>query len=130
MDNAPPEQGPFSIATRLKALGHAIAGLGFMFRSQHNTWIHVAAGVVAVAASVVLRISLADWRWIIAAIGLVWAAEAFNTAIECICDLVSPGYNLLVKRAKDVGAAAVLIASAGAAFIGVITFWPYLHLRA
>jgi diacylglycerol kinase len=56
----------------------------------------------------------------------VWSAEAFNTAIESICDLLSPQFSEHARVAKDVGAGAVLIVSIGAASIGLLTFWPYL----
>ena len=64
---------------------------------------------------------------LIVAIALVWFAELINTAIEYVCDLVSPEHDERVKRAKDIGAGAVLICAMGAALIGVLTFWPYLR---
>jgi diacylglycerol kinase len=97
-----------------------------MLRTQHNAWIHLVATIMAVAVGLFLQIDIDDWRWIVAAIGMVWAAEAFNTAIESICDLVSPEHNILVKRAKDIGAGAVLFSAAAALLIGVLTFWRYL----
>jgi len=49
-------------------------------------------------------------------IALVWAAEALNTAIEALCDEVSPGYSAKVKLARDVGAGAVLVVAAAIDF--------------
>ena len=60
------------------------------------------------------------------AIAIVWVSEAFNTAIEAICNLISPEVNSLVKVAKDVGAGAVLLCASAAAIIGVLTLWPYV----
>ena len=56
----------------------------------------------------------------------VWSAEAFNTAIESTCNLLSPQFNEHVRIAKDLGAGAVLLISIGAFAIGLLTFWPYL----
>jgi diacylglycerol kinase (ATP) len=42
-----------------------------------------------------------------------------------VCDVVSPGYNEAVKRAKDIAAGGVLLAAIGAFTIGVLTFLPY-----
>lgn len=64
-----------------------------------------------------------------AAIFFVWSAEAFNTAVEYVWDIVQPGYSLVVKRAKDIAAGAVLLSATSAAVIGAITFWPYLANR-
>ncbi|KIC35699.1 hypothetical protein RA27_22635 [Ruegeria sp. ANG-R] len=38
---------------------------------------------------------------------LLLAAEALNTAIECIVDHVSPGYSIVARDAKDLGSFAV-----------------------
>ncbi len=119
----------FSIRARVRSFGYALAGIGFMLRTQHNAWVHLVATVIAVALSFALSLSASDWRWIVTAIFLVWAAEAFNTAVEHVCDLVSPDYNIVVKHAKDVAAGAVLLSAVSAALIGGLTFWPYLHLR-
>ena len=110
----------------MKSFGHAFAGLGFMLGTQHNAWIHLVATVVIIVAATVIGISASDWRWIVVAIFLVWAAEAFNTSVEYVCDMVSPDHNVVVKHAKDVSAGAVLLSAFSAACIGLLTFWPYL----
>jgi diacylglycerol kinase (ATP) len=56
----------------------------------------------------------------------VWVAEALNTAIEFLSDVVSPDYHPLIKNAKDIAAAAVLITVIGAIAIGSLTLGPYL----
>jgi diacylglycerol kinase (ATP) len=40
---------------------------------------------------------------------LVLAFEAFNTAIERLCDMVQPEFDLRVKAIKDLAAAAIFI---------------------
>jgi len=116
----------FSLAARCRSFRYAANGIVVLFRTQHNAWIHAAATVAVVIAGWRLGISAGDWRWLVSAIALVLAAEAFNTAIEHVCDLVSPDYHALVEKAKDVAAGAVLICAIGAALIGMLTFWPYL----
>jgi diacylglycerol kinase (ATP) len=116
----------FSLAARLRGFGYAFSGLRFMLRTQHNAWLHGLATILVVTLGLALRVSLGDWRWLIVAMVAVWTAEAFNTAVEYVCDAVSPGYSEVVKHAKDVAAGAVLISAIGAAIIGALTFWPYL----
>jgi diacylglycerol kinase (ATP) len=118
----------FSLGARLKSFGYAFAGLGFMLRTQHNAWVHLAASVMVVGLGAALRVSLGDWRWLIAAIFMVWAAEAFSTAVEYVCDMVSPERNIVVKHAKDIAAGAVLLSAVSALLIGVITFYPYVRV--
>jgi diacylglycerol kinase len=43
-----------------------------------------------------------------------------------VCDLVSPGYHPLVKKAKDVSAAAVLISALAAVGVAIAVFAPRL----
>lgn len=120
-------QGPFSIGSRIRSFGYALRGLGFMLKTQHNTWIHLAATAVVVAAGSWLQIAPGDWRWIILAIALVWVAEIVNTAFEHLCDVVQPEFHASVRTAKDVAAGAVLVAAIAAAIIGVLVFLPYLR---
>lgn len=97
-----------------------------MLKTQHNAWLHFVATVVVLGAGFYLNLKNEDWRWIVVAMMMVWTAEAFNTAVEYVCDVVSPTYSDAVKHAKDIAAGAVLICAMGAAFIGVLIFFPYL----
>lgn len=116
----------FSMAARLRSFTYAFAGLAHMLRTQHNAWIHVLATFLVIAVGAGLEVSADDWRWLIAALALVWAAEATNTAFEHLCDVVQPEFHNSVKLAKDIAAAAVLICSVAAALIGALTLWPYV----
>ena len=49
-------------------------------------------------------------------------AELFNTAIEQLCNLVSPGHNLIIGKVKDLSAAAVLVSAIMAAVTGLVIF--------
>jgi diacylglycerol kinase (ATP) len=60
---------------------------------------------------------------LISAVLLVMIVEILNTAIEAICDLVSPEFNPLVKIAKDCGSLAVLLAIAIAAGVWGLALW-------
>lgn len=116
----------FSIVDRLKSFTFAFSGIAAMLRTQHNAWIHLVATVVAIAAGFWFAIERGEWVWLIVAIVAVWTAEALNTAFELLCDVASPEFHPLVKQAKDVAAAAVLIAAVGATFIGLMVFLPRL----
>ncbi|MDR1043721.1 MAG: diacylglycerol kinase [Candidatus Adiutrix sp.] len=54
---------------------------------------------------------------------LIPLAELFNSALEDLCDLVSPDDNLYVKSAKDKGSAAVLLAIIIASLTLAILLW-------
>jgi diacylglycerol kinase (ATP) len=117
---------PFSIVDRLKSVSFALSGIAAMLRTQHNAWIHLAATMAVIAAGFVFALSRMEWAMLVIAIVTVWTAEALNTAFELLCDVASPEFHPRVKQAKDVAAAAVLIAAVGAAAIGAIVFVPHL----
>src|SRR5262245_60853468 len=81
----------FSVADRLQSFRYAATGIAFMLRYQHNAWIHLAITVAVCLTAWWLKVSAADWRWLVVAIVLVWVAEAMNTAFEYACDVISPG---------------------------------------
>jgi diacylglycerol kinase (ATP) len=115
----------FSIVDRLKSFTFAASGIATMLRTQHNAWIHLATTTVVVGAGLLFEIARGEWVWLIVAIVAVWTAEALNTAFELLCDVASPEFHPLVKQAKDVAAAAVLIAASGATIIGLLVFVPH-----
>jgi diacylglycerol kinase (ATP) len=116
----------FSIGARLRSFSFAFVGILELVRHEHNAWMHAAATLGAVGAGVILRISLDDWRWLILAIALVWISEAFNTALERLCDVVTTERNDGIRIAKDVAAGAVLISAMFSMVVGALTLVPYL----
>ena len=113
----------------VRSFKFAFAGLTALVRTQPNAWVHVALAALALGLSLVLRLSPVEIAVVILTIGLVLTAEAVNTALESVCDLVSPGYHPLVKKAKDLSAAAVLISAVAAIGVALAVFLPPL-LRA
>ena len=111
---------------RIDSFGYAFRGIFYIFRSQKNVWIHSIITVLVIIFGVSLGLSSLEWILIIFAIGFVFAAEAFNTAIETWVDKISPGYDKKAGKVKDAAAAAVLIAAITAAAIGIIIFAPKL----
>jgi diacylglycerol kinase len=111
---------------RLRSFAHAARGWRTLLTTQANARIHAVATVLVVAAGLSLRVDAGDWCWLIAAITAVWAAEAFNTALEFLADEVSLEHRERMGRAKDLAAAAVLGTAIGALVIGALVFVPYL----
>jgi diacylglycerol kinase len=62
-------------------------------------------------------------------IGLVWSAEALNSALEILADHLAPDEHPLVGRAKDVAAGGVLVAAIVAVGVGIVVFGPRLLER-
>jgi diacylglycerol kinase (ATP) len=113
---------PFSISARLSSVRCAVRGVAIVLRTQHNAWIHALATAVVCIAGLLVGLSRLEWCAIVLAVVAVWTAEALNTAIEVLVDLVSPARHPLAGKAKDVAAGAVLVNAIGAAVIGILVF--------
>ena len=103
---------------------YASKGLVEAIRTQFNIRFHFAATVAVLALSFYFKISVTEWCFILISIGLILTAELLNTAIEYLTDLVSPEYNDLAGKVKDIAAAAVLCAALVSASVGLIIFVP------
>ena len=114
------------LSKEIQSFGHALRGIKVLVATQAHARFHLLATIVVVALGLVFSVSKLDWLILLLAIMAVWVAEALNTSIEFLCDRVSPEYNDLVKSAKDVAAASVLLASMGALILGALVFWPYI----
>jgi diacylglycerol kinase len=112
------------ISCRAQSFRHAGRGLLLLCLTQWNFRVHLVAGIGAICLACYFRIAAIEWLFLIAAIALVLCAEALNTAIERTVDLLQPERHPFARDAKDLGAAAVLIASLLALIVGLIVFAP------
>ncbi len=113
----------------LLSFRYALAGLGWLVRTQRNARIHLVIALVAVAIGAWLGLSGPEWAVLLLTIGLVLAAEAFNTALEAAVDLASPEWHALARIAKDVSAGGVLVLALAAVGVGVALFAGRLLAR-
>jgi diacylglycerol kinase (ATP) len=109
---------------RIDSFKYAITGIKTLIKTQMNMKIHLIAVVLVTMASFLFKVNATEWCLLILIFTLVMAAEAVNTAIEFVVDLVSPDYHPLAGKAKDVAAGAVLITAIGAVILGLIIFLP------
>ena len=109
---------------RIESFKFAFAGIRHFIKSEPNVIIHLLAALIVIICGFFFSINKVEWCLVIFAIGLVLSAEAFNTSIEYLTNLVSPDYHELAGKTKDVAAAAVLLAAIAAAIVGLIIFLP------
>ncbi len=98
-------------------------------RTEKHMRIHFIATIVVLLAVLFLKVTPLEFALLALSILSVLCAEMFNTAVEAIVDLVSPGYHPLAKIAKDTAAGAVLIASCGAAIMAYLILAKYVMPR-
>ncbi|MDP2720414.1 MAG: diacylglycerol kinase family protein [bacterium] len=104
----------------------AFSGLSHALNTQKNFQLQVFIGLVTVLAAWFLDFTRIEWLILIITISLVLVAELLNTVVEVVVDLAVKEKLLPDARlAKDVSAAAVLLLSIFAVFVGLLLFIPH-----
>lgn len=112
---------------RCRAFGHAITGLVSAFKNELHVRLHVAAALTVIGLGFYWNVTATEWGLLLGCIALVICAELINSALERLCNLVSPARHPAVKYIKDVAAGAVLVSCIVAVITGILVFWPYLR---
>lgn len=118
----------FSLRKRGDSFSHALRGLIYLVKNEHNARIHVAILVIAIVIGVLLKITPAEWIAIAIVSGMVLISELVNSAIENLADIIEPEWNSRIKLIKDYSAAAVLVSSVISAITGGVIFLPRIFL--
>ena len=103
---------------------YAAKGLIEAVKSQFSIRFHFIATIIVIAVSFYYNLNTSEWCFILLSIALVWTTELLNTAMEYLTDFVSPEYNYLAGKVKDIAAGAVLMAAILSACVGLIIFIP------
>lgn len=111
----------------LKSFNYAVDGLIYILKSQRNMRIHFGIAAAVLVTSLFFRLTRLEFIALLFSIALVLITELINTAIESAIDIVTTTFDPLAKIAKDVAAAAVLIASLNAIVLGYFIFFHRLN---
>lgn len=111
------------ILKTINSFNHAIAGLIHSIRTQRNMQIHLTAAIFVLSFSLFFDLSRIEVGLVIVAISLVIIAELINTAVEVIIDILTQDYSFKARIAKNISAAAVVIAAGNAIFIAYLVFF-------
>src|SRR6201981_1204229 len=113
-------------ARRATGFRAAFSGLWRLVRSERHFQIHLVAATCAAILAAFLHFSSLEWAILMVTIGLVLVAEGLNSAIERAIDTTTPSFHPLAKAAKDIAAAAVLIAAIISVIIALLLYGPKL----
>lgn len=118
-----------AIKKLIRSFIYASEGIVYTINTQRNMKIHVFVALTVLLGGMWLHFSSTETIYILFAIGIVFAAEIFNTAIEKTIDLITKGErHEFAKVAKDTAAGAVLFLTMVAVSIGILVIQPYLNL--
>ena len=98
-----------------------------MILTQPHPQLHALATIIVLIAGIVLHLRRWEWVAILLCIGMVWVAEALNSALEFLADEVSLEKRERIGKAKDVAAGGVLIAAIVSVAVAALVFWNHLR---
>lgn len=114
-----------SISRFLRSLRFALKGLATVFREEQSFRIQLLAAFITFGLGTYFRVSKSEAVALILVASSVLVLELVNSTLERVVDYMKPRLHHYVEVVKDMMAGAVLVASLGAAIIGIIIFYPY-----
>jgi undecaprenol kinase len=118
-------RNPFKAKHFLASVGFALEGLQYITRAERNFRIDLCMAGICVVLGLAHQITLGEWIALTVVCGLVLFAEAANTAIELVVDMITQGeFDARAKSVKDVAAGACLMCAGVAAVVGGLVFVP------
>ena len=114
------------LKTRLHSIRYALDGIKYILETQQNARIHLLFTLAVFILGFLLGITRMEWIALTLTVGLVWAAELFNTAVEVMVDWISPEKHIAAKICKDISAGSVLVTASISILVGILIFGPPL----
>lgn len=111
----------------IKSFNYAFEGIIYVVRTQRNMKIHIGAALIVLILGLLVGLNKLELAILLVLIFLVIITELLNTAVEATIDGFSTEFDPIAKIAKDVAAAAVLMAAGAAMIIGYLLFFERLN---
>jgi diacylglycerol kinase (ATP) len=103
-------KGRTGVARVANAFFYSLAGLRAAFRDEAAFRQELLLAAVLIPLALFMPVNGIGKALMIASVLLVLITELLNSAIEALADRISLEKHALIKKAKDIGSAAVLIA--------------------
>jgi len=122
--NHPMQQSPHKSKTGLKrifnALHYSIDGFKAAYQHEHAFRQELFLAIILIPLALYIEPSMIGRALMIGSVLLVLVVELLNSAIEAAVDRISLENHPLIKRAKDMGSAAVLVALLNVAVVWLL----------
>jgi diacylglycerol kinase (ATP) len=118
-----PFKGKTGLTRLVNAAGYSWAGLRAAFRHEDAFRQEILLLVPLLPAALILGENGVERALLVAPLLLVVIVELLNSAIEAAVDRVSLEHHPLIKRAKDMGSAAVMLS-----LVTVVALWALVLL--
>ena len=103
------KNGKRGFSHMMASLGYSLQGLWAAVKGEAAFRQEIILGVPHLLAAWLLPVAFQVSLYLTAIFFVLLAVELLNSSIEAVVDLVSPEYNLLAKRAKDMASAAIFL---------------------
>ncbi|WP_034413715.1 diacylglycerol kinase [Candidatus Photodesmus blepharus] len=102
---------------------YSCQGLKVAFRKEASFRQEVWLGLFLIPLSFWLDVTQIERILLVVGVLMIMLAELLNTAIEVLVDLISPRYNELAAKAKDIASASVMVTMITAGYIWLEILW-------
>ncbi|MFH1423520.1 MAG: diacylglycerol kinase family protein [Candidatus Nealsonbacteria bacterium] len=109
----------------LNSFKFAFSGMKLIIKEEYAFRVMLLAAVLVIVGMFYFNLPVMQKAVLFIMIFLVLILELINSVVEEVLDFIHPGFNGKVKIIKDMLAGMVLLASLGAAIIGLLIFLPY-----
>ena len=122
-DPVSPYKGKTGLRRLFNAVGYTWDGLRAAFKHEDEIRQEVFLALLLIPLALYLGETGVERALMIAAVLGVLMVELLNSALEAAVDRISLEHHLLIKRAKDMGSAAVMIA-----LVNAVVVWALVLL--
>ena len=106
----------------IQSFNSAIEGFIYVVKTQRNMRLHFLIAILALLLGIYLNLEKMEVLLLLVSICFVLFSEMINTAMEMNTNLISDGFNPVVRIIKDITAGCVLLASINALVVGYLLF--------
>ena len=122
-DSVSPYKGKTGLRRLFNAVGYTWDGLRAAFKHEDAFRQEVFLALLLIPLALYLGKTGVERALMVAAVLGVLMVELLNSALEAAVDRISLEHHLLIKRAKDMGSAAVMIA-----LVNAVVVWALVLL--
>lgn len=115
----------FNLKNQSQSFRYAVQGLRYIWQHEQNFRVQSCIAVLVVLAMIFFHVTLGEAIILTMMIIFVLVLEVVNTIFEKFVDILKPRLHMYVGVIKDMMAAAVLLAAAGAVAVALMVFVPY-----
>ena len=115
-----------SFRKKLQNIRTSVRAIVTLLQEEYSFKVFTLFALATLALSYFVGVSRIEFLIIVLTIGVMLATEALNTAIEELCDHVTPEEHFRIGKIKDISSGASLLVLCAALVIGLVIFTPHI----